>query len=1320
VWAVAQALAVYVDVSGNHSLDSLADTLFFLSVVPFGMLSFLDPDGEPNSFDRLHILDFVQVCILSLLIFLCFSARMWSPADVLRIGHFTWSRNICFDGLLVVTFVLRASLTKSKAVRWLFGRMALFLLLSGLGDSYALSPGQDLRPGGWFDLIWSALLGFPILIAATWKNAKEGQTDGSPKSQSIVVNQVFPLAYPLISFLALAHISRVYPILSTILFALSFMTFAARMLVIQHRQGQSNEQLKLQSAALEAAANAIVITDYEGTIVWVNRAFTTMTGYSKEEVLGKNPRVLKSGEQPESYYDKLWSTISSGKVWKGEIVNRRKDGTTYTEEMTITPVTRDVGNPANRYFIAIKQDITESKRTQNALVASERRFRSLFENMLEGFAYCKMIFDDHGRPIDFVYLAVNAAFGKLTGLDNVVDKRFTEIIPEVDESQAELLERYGRVVRTGEPERFEIEVKALGIWFSISAYGAVNGCFVATFDNITERKQAEAALLFKTALLEAQAETTIDGILAVDESDHIVLANKQFGRNFEIPDELLSTRDDLNVLKHVTDKVEDPDGFIERVEYLNSHRDEKSRDELRFKNGKIFDRYSAPLVDSKGRYRGRIWYFRDITDRKLAEERVQFLAYYDALTGLPNRTLLQDRLAKALAGARRREDKVAILFLDLDRFRDINDSLGHSVADLLLQEVAERLKTWAREQDTVARVGGDEFLIVLTGLKDVADAAVATERIVKVMTAEFVVQGHSLSIGCSVGISIFPEHSADCETLIKNADAAMYSAKENGRNRFQFFTEDMNAQVVDRLTLENSLRLALDKKELFLVYQPQMDIATGRITGLEALLRWQHPDLGLVPPDKFIRIAENSGLIVPIGEWVVRTACRQARKWQDEGLPPVLVAVNVSAVQFRQEGFCELIRRVLHETGLAPQYLELELTESLLLANADLMLSVVQELKAMGVTIAIDDFGTGYSSFSYLRQFRVSKLKIDRLFIRDVAVNPDDAAITTAIINMAKSLRLKVIAEGVEDEAQMSFLRAHQCDEIQGYYFSRPLAFDKVADKLRDNVVQTQTERKPTGDKGDNKPYEVSISLMSIGLALLVSADPVTIQQFSLALRELSISPDACQDAASAGLLLKSRKFDAVIVDLQLGEQSGHILDEARLSPSNRTAVTFGIGDNDAKVTSAFRKKSQFVFERPLSAQSIHKTLKPAYGLILRERRRYFRYPVSIPVIIRSESIQEVWCNSVNISGGGMALSTQVPLLPGESVRVQFTLPDHTVPFFAESTICWSKTGHLGVRFVSISDEQKSELQVWLSQKLEETLPEFVAEQFRKEERGSN
>ena len=439
----------------------------------------------------------------------------------------------------------------------------------------------------------------------------------------------------------------------------------------------------------------------------------------------------------------------------------------------------------------------------------------------------------------------------------------------------------------------------------------------------------------------------------------------------------------------------------------------------------------------------------DVSDRKAAEERVQFLAYYDALTGLPNRALLHDRLANALANARRRNEKVALLFLDLDRFKIINDSLGHSIGDLLLQEVAERLKKWARAQDTVARIGGDEFIILLSGIKEVPDAAIAAERIMEAMTAEFVVQGHSFNVSCSIGVSLYPAHGVDSEALIKNADAAMYCAKDSGRNNFRFFTEDMNAQVVERLTLENCLRLALEKQEFSLMYQPQIDLASGDIIGLEALLRWENSDLGAISPEKFIRVAENTGLILPIGEWALRTACTQARKWQDAGLPPMPIAVNVSAVQFRQEGFRDLISKVLLQTGLASQYLELELTESLLLSNADVMFSVLRELKQMGLKLAIDDFGTGYSSLSYLRQFPVSRLKIDRSFVRDVAVDADAAAIATAIISMAKGLNLRVIAEGVENDAQMAFLRAQRCDEIQGYYFSPPLTVDATADALR-------------------------------------------------------------------------------------------------------------------------------------------------------------------------------------------------------------------------------------------------------------------------------
>jgi len=692
-----------------------------------------------------------------------------------------------------------------------------------------------------------------------------------------------------------------------------------------HELSDANRQLNLQAAAVEAAANAIVITDSRGTIMWVNHAFTTMTGYSREEALGKNPRLLKSGEQAEGYYAKLWSTISSGKIWQGEVVNRRKDGTIYTEEMTITPVTQGFGDGGETQFVAIMQDISERKRAEQALQQAEEKYRAIFEDAVVG------IFQNtpDGRP-----LSVNRALAEMHGYDSP-----EQLLAEVSNVALQLFV---------DPNRME-ELRQV-----LAEKGVVRGAEV----EIYRRDRAK-----KWVLVNLRAVRDTGG----------------------------------NVVLH--------EGTIE-----------------------------------------------DITDRKLAEQQVQFLAYYDALTGLPNRTLLQDRLAKALAGARRRKEKVAVLFLDLDRFKVINDSLGHSLGDLLLQEVAERLRKGARELDTVARLGGDEFLIVLTSVKEVSDAAVAAERIVKGMTDGFVVEGHPLSISCSLGISVFPEHGTNSETLIKNADAAMYCAKESGRNTFRFFTENMNAQAVERLTLENSLRLALVRKELFLVYQPQIEIATGRITGLEALIRWQHPTLGLVPPDKFIRIAENSGLIIPIGEWVLRTACAQARKWQDEGLPALPIAVNVSAVQFRQEDFCELIRNVLREVGLGPQYLELELTESLLLSSADVTLSVLRELRAMGLTLAIDDFGTGYSSLSYLKQFPISKLKIDRSFVRDVAVSPDDAAIATAIISMAKSLNLRVIAEGVENEAQMSFLRARQCDEIQGYYFSKPLPADACAEKIRSTL----------------------------------------------------------------------------------------------------------------------------------------------------------------------------------------------------------------------------------------------------------------------------
>ncbi len=444
----------------------------------------------------------------------------------------------------------------------------------------------------------------------------------------------------------------------------------------------------------------------------------------------------------------------------------------------------------------------------------------------------------------------------------------------------------------------------------------------------------------------------------------------------------------------------------------------------------------------------------DVTERKLLEVQTERLAYYDSLTGLPNRTLFRARFEAVLEDVTSTVSGGVLFLLQIDRFKSINDSLGERFGDRLLQEIAERLTRAAGLNSMIARVGGAEFAVVLEGIGDVDGVSSLARRFMDELGAEYSFFGHSLNVFCNLGISVFPKDGTDCDGLIKAADLALSCSREEGINSFRIFNDAMNDKVQEELRIERGLRDALVKNELFLVYQPQVDIRTGCVTGLEALVRWNHPQWGLVLPNQFIPVAESSGLIVPIGEWVLRTACIQARRWQAAGIPPVPVAVNVSAIQFRQQGFGALVRDILHQTGLQPEYLELELTESLLLSNADVMFSTIQELKDMGVMLAIDDFGTGYSSLGYLRQFKVNRLKIARSFIQDVSVDPDDAAITTAIINMAKALKVAVLAEGVENEDQLSFLEAQQCYTIQGFYFSKPVSVDQIDRHLRTGFSQ--------------------------------------------------------------------------------------------------------------------------------------------------------------------------------------------------------------------------------------------------------------------------
>jgi diguanylate cyclase (GGDEF)-like protein len=435
----------------------------------------------------------------------------------------------------------------------------------------------------------------------------------------------------------------------------------------------------------------------------------------------------------------------------------------------------------------------------------------------------------------------------------------------------------------------------------------------------------------------------------------------------------------------------------------------------------------------------------------------EHIAHHDAVTNLPNRLVLEDRLAQAISLSRRHLAATAVLFLDLDRFKYINDSLGHAIGDRLLQSVSQRLLASVRESDTVTRLGGDEFVILLAEMAHPQDAAISAKKILLSLATPHFIGGHELHIDGSIGISVYPADGEDAESLIKNADAAMYHAKENGRNNFQFFTAEMNVKVVQRQSVEAGLRGALEREEFLLHYQPKVNLTTGEITSVEALIRWQPIDRELVPPAQFIPIAEDSGLIVPIGRWVLREACRQARAWQDAGLRPVPIAVNVSAAEFRQVDFIKSICTILDETGMQARYLELELTESVLMTHARFTASMLHSLKEMGIHLAVDDFGTGYSSLSYLHEFPIDILKIDRSFINKISSDPGDSTIVNAIISMGKSLNHLVVAEGIETNEQMNYLQAHRCEEGQGYLFSRPLPAAQFAVLYQEGVTGVLT-----------------------------------------------------------------------------------------------------------------------------------------------------------------------------------------------------------------------------------------------------------------------
>ena len=556
--------------------------------------------------------------------------------------------------------------------------------------------------------------------------------------------------------------------------------------------------------------------------------------------------------------------------------------------------------------------------------------------------------------------------------------------------------------------------------------------------DITEHRRAEAQLRLAAKVFESSSQ----GILITDSQAGVISTNWAFEKVTGCAQEEVIGKTPAILSSGRHDKVFYSDMWRSIAEKGYWQGEIWNRR----KSGEIYPEWLtvSAVKDEQDNITHYIGVFSDISEQKAAQERIERLAHYDTLTGLPNRSRLQDQLAAATANARGAQTKVAVLFLDLDRFKDINDSLGHAAGDALLVAFAERLRGCIRAEDAVIRLGGDEFVAVLTEVKKSDHASMVAEKIIKATTKPYLIAGQEIVATLSIGISVYPDDGGDMGTLVRNADMAMYAAKEAGRNTYQFFSATMDRKASMTLSLENGLRKALAHGEFVLHYQPQLDLSSGRIVGVEALIRWQHPEQGLISPAQFIPFAEERGLIVPIGEWTMQEAFRQNREWQRAGLLAVPVAVNISPLQFQQKDFVKKTMSLAEAAGLAPHHAELEITEGVIMRDVQAAQATLGTLKEMGFQLSIDDFGTGYSSLNYLKRFPIDKLKIDRSFVHGLPADADDAAIVSAIIAMAQALRLKVIAEGVETEEQIGFLRAKGCDQVQGYYYHKPLPAEEL------------------------------------------------------------------------------------------------------------------------------------------------------------------------------------------------------------------------------------------------------------------------------------
>ena len=668
-----------------------------------------------------------------------------------------------------------------------------------------------------------------------------------------------------------------------------------------------------------------------------------------------------------------------------------------------------------------------------ALFASQMRYKNLFENMEEGYALQEALFDANGNVHDFRYLEINPAFERLLGLKRkeVIGKTLMSLLPN---TESYWLETFARVATTGQAANLEQYGGSFDRYFEITAACPGYGLVAVFFADVTERKRAEEQQRQATTAF----NNTMEAIMITDAEQKIIVVNQAYTTITGYGSEEVIG---LTPTLHRSGRHDE--AFYQKLWHTLA-QDGQWQGEIwnRRKDGEVYPAWEniSVVKDEHGHICNYVSVFSDISSIKQTEARLSELAHHDSLTGLANRLAFNLNLEQALERAKRHRHKVALLFLDLDRFKLINDTLGHAAGDKMLQIISKRLTQSVRSEDMVARLGGDEFTILLEEITNSEDAASLARKIIDTVSQSMKLDEQEIVSTTSIGLSIYPDDAHTATDLAKAADTAMYRAKAKGRNTFEFYTSDLTDHAMQRLSTENSLRQALARDEFMLYYQPQVDVATGRLCGVEALLRWQHPELGLLLPDQFIHIAEETQLIDLIGEWVLHKACAQVRIWRDAGLPSLRIAINLSPRQIKYDNTAESLRQAFkeHRLGPADVLFELEITENVL-QSEELISGSLRQLRRLGARIAIDDFGTGYSSLSHLKQLPIDTLKIDRAFLRNIPGDADNAAITSAIISMGHSLGMRVIAEGIETLPQLQFLKRHACDEAQGFLFSEAL-----------------------------------------------------------------------------------------------------------------------------------------------------------------------------------------------------------------------------------------------------------------------------------------